>query len=329
MLKSFKSLFGPQPQESTQTEQTEKPSWLGQLIQNLPFQTASDDSKEPALSGMALEDAYEALEDALIKADLGVDLALQLVDDIRKAGPNPTQAQLKDRLAQQLKTILQPIADKTQLTFDPNALNIHFMVGVNGVGKTTMIGKLAYAYQQQGYRVLIAAGDTFRAAAVEQLQVWAERANVDFISLEEGKGNAAAVVFDALQRVKAAKAEGNPYNVLLIDTAGRLQNKFNLMEELKNLKDVIEKEAPLGYTIERLLVLDATTGQNALQQVKLFQDAVDLSGLVLTKYDGSAKGGILYAIVREFAIPIKLLGTGEKITDWDVFSVDAALRKLV
>ncbi len=195
-------------------------------------------------------------------------------------------------------------------------LNIILMVGVNGVGKTTSIGKLAYLLKQQGHKVILGAGDTFRAAAAEQLKVWGDRVGVDVISHQEG-ADPAAVVFDAIAAAKSRKCD-----VLIVDTAGRLQNKANLMNELSKMRKVIDREAP-GCLREVLLVLDATTGQNAISQAKIFGDATGVTGVILTKLDGTAKGGVVIGIRSEFDLPVKLIGTGEAIDNMEFFDAKA------
>jgi fused signal recognition particle receptor len=201
------------------------------------------------------------------------------------------------------------------------------VVGVNGSGKTTFIGKLAYQFRQQGHRVLIGAGDTFRAAAEDQLAVWAERAGAEIIRADEaasGGADPAAVIFDTLKR---ARDEG--VEVVLLDTAGRLQNKFNLMEEMKKIRRIIDRERPEDSVLEALLVLDATTGQNALKQAKAFQETVDLTGVVLTKLDSSAKGGVVLAVAKEYRLPVKMVGVGEGIEDLQPFETDAFIDGLL
>ena len=201
------------------------------------------------------------------------------------------------------------------LNIQENELTVILFVGVNGVGKTTTIGKLAYQFKSEGKKVVMAAGDTFRAGAIEQLEVWGERVGVDVIKQASGS-DPAAVMFDAVQAAKARKAD-----ILLCDTAGRLQNKVNLMKELEKVKRVIEREIP-GAPHEVLLVLDATTGQNALIQAKTFKEATNVSGIVLTKLDGTAKGGIVLAIRNELKIPVKFVGLGEKMDDLQVFDAE-------
>ena len=201
-----------------------------------------------------------------------------------------------------------------------DGLNILFITGVNGVGKTTLIGKLAYQFKQGGKKVLVAAADTFRAAAEEQLDIWSKRAGADIV--RKDKGDPAAVVYEAID-----KAKNENYDILLVDTAGRLQNKFNLMEELSKIKSVIDKKAPEALR-ECILVLDANTGQNGLQQAKVFTEAVNLTSVALTKLDGSAKGAIVLAIAKELKLPVKLIGVGEKMEDLKEFIPDDFINAL-
>ena len=206
------------------------------------------------------------------------------------------------------------------MNFSDNSLNIYFISGVNGVGKTTLIAKLAYKFKQEGKKVLIAAGDTFRAAAEEQLNIWSNRAGADIVRRD--KADPASVVYEAIQK---AKSEG--YDVILVDTAGRLQNKFNLMEELAKIKGVIDKNSPDALR-ECMLVLDANTGQNGLQQAKIFLDAVNVTSVALTKLDGSAKGAIVLAIAKELKLPVKLIGVGEKMEDLKSFNPEDFINAL-
>ena len=257
--------------------------------------------EEAEFSEFVLDD----MEDLLIRADLGVNYASELVDKLRnqdKIKPSDVKNYLKSEFLSTLSA-----AGDTKLNYKENDLNIYFISGVNGVGKTTLIGKLAYRFKLEGKKVLIAAGDTFRAAAEEQLDIWSKRAGADIVRRD--KADPASVVFEAIQ-----KAKSENYDVILVDTAGRLQNKFNLMEELSKIKAVIDKNASdsLG---ECILVLDANTGQNGLQQAKIFQEAINLTSVALTKLDGSAKGAIALAIAKDLKLPIKLIGVGEKMTD--------------
>lgn len=263
------------------------------------------------------EELFEELEEALITADLGAATSMEIIERLREAASDKhivDSAKLKGELKQILKDILHEGSD--------SKLDIHglpaviMVIGVNGVGKTTTIGKLANYYKSKGKNVMIAAADTFRAAATEQLEIWAQRADVRIIKQQEG-ADPAAVVYDAISACK-----GKYVDVLLCDTAGRLHNKKNLMEELKKMYRILDKELPLSGK-EILLVLDATTGQNAVQQAKEFKEAADISGIVLTKLDGTAKGGIVFAIKNEYDIPVKLVGVGEGIDDIEEFDADA------
>ena len=263
-------------------------------------------SQEEEFSQFVLDD----MEDMLISADLGVNYASELVDKLRnqtKVKPSEVKNYLKQEF---LKTLNE--AGDNNINYVDDALNIYFICGVNGVGKTTLIGKLAYKFKNEGKKVLIAAGDTFRAAAEEQLDIWSKRAGADIIRRD--KADPASVVFEAID-----KAQKEQFDVILVDTAGRLQNKFNLMEELKKIKSVIDKKAPDALR-ECMLVLDANTGQNGLQQAKVFMEAVNLTPVALTKLDGSAKGAIVLAVAKEMKLPVKLIGVGEKMEDLKSFS---------
>lgn len=275
---------------------------------------ANVDSADENYSEFALDD----IEDTLISADLGVDYAVELVDNLRnKKNAKPTE--LKDYLKNEFKkTLLE--AGQTELNYKDGELNIYFITGVNGAGKTTLIAKMAYQFKQEGKKVLIAAGDTFRAAAEEQLNIWSNRAGADIVRRD--KADPASVVYEAIQKAKNEK-----YDVILVDTAGRLQNKFNLMEELKKIKTVIDKQAPEALR-ESILVIDANTGQNGLQQAKVFSESVNLTCVALTKLDGSAKGAIIIAIAKEMKLPVKLVGVGEKMEDLKAFIPDDFIEAL-
>ncbi len=259
------------------------------------------------------EDFFEELEEVLIASDVGVNTVMDLVDELRMEAKRQNikdTIQLKDVISEKLVEIYQGDEDEQpqKLKMNDDGLTIYLFVGVNGVGKTTSIGKLAYKLKQEGKKVVMAAGDTFRAGAIEQLQVWGERTGVEVIRHNAGS-DPAAVIYDG---IKAAQARGA--DVLLCDTAGRLQNKVNLMNELNKVHRVIEREVP-GAPHEVLLVLDATTGQNALAQAKTFQETANVSGIVLSKLDGTAKGGIVLAIRNEMKIPVKFVGLGEQMED--------------
>lgn len=267
------------------------------------------------------DDLYEELEEILITSDIGVNTTEAIIeklkeDVIKKHIFNPTDLKqcLIDNIAEQMKVC------ETDYEFE-NKKSVVLVIGVNGVGKTTSIGKLASKYKQEGKKVVMAAADTFRAAAVEQLAEWANRAQVDIIKGIEGQ-DPASVVYDGVCSAKAKNAD-----ILLVDTAGRLHNKKNLMEELKKIDRIIDREYPDAYR-ETLVVLDATTGQNALQQAKEFNEAAKISGIILTKLDGSAKGGIAIAIQSEMKIPVKYVGVGESIDDLQKFDADSFVRAL-
>lgn len=264
------------------------------------------------------EFAIDDTEELLIKADLGVNTAAEITDKIREKHSRIKPSEIREFLKNEFDEILKSAGSEALKTKD--GLNIFLITGVNGAGKTTLIAKLAYQFKQEGKKVLVAAGDTFRAAAEEQLNIWSERAGADIVR-KDGI-DAAAVVFDAIK-----KAQSENYDVLLIDTAGRLQNKHNLMEELGKIAVVINKLAPNDF-VESLLVIDANTGQNGLQQAKIFKEAANLTGIALTKLDGSAKGGIIIAIEKELKLPVKLIGVGEKITDLKYFNAQDFTRAL-
>lgn len=279
---------------------------VSNTAQNLVDNVLSNvDTTDEQYSEFALDD----IEDTLISADLGVNYAAELVDNLR-AKKTAKPSELKDYLKEEFKKTLSD-AGSTELNYKDGELNIYFIAGVNGAGKTTLIAKMAYRFKQEGKKVLIAAGDTFRAAAEEQLNIWSERAGADIVRRD--KADPASVVYEAIQKAKVEN-----YDVILIDTAGRLQNKFNLMEELKKIKTVIDKQAPNALR-ESILVIDANTGQNGLQQAKIFAQAVNLTSVALTKLDGSAKGAIIIAIAKEMNLPVKLVGVGEKMEDLKAF----------
>ncbi|HIW37813.1 MAG TPA: signal recognition particle-docking protein FtsY [Candidatus Jeotgalicoccus stercoravium] len=265
------------------------------------------------------EDFFEALEEVLISADVGFNTVLELTEELRREAQlkNITEtSDLRETIVEKMVEIYERNGEKSQeMNIQDNDLTVVLMVGVNGVGKTTSIGKLAYKYTQEGKKVMLAAGDTFRAGAINQLQVWGDRVGVDVIKQAEGS-DPAAVMFDA---VNAAKKRGA--DILFCDTAGRLQNKGNLMNELGKIKKVIQKVVPEAPH-EVLLVLDATTGQNALSQAKAFKEVTDVSGIILSKLDGTAKGGIVLAIKNELGIPVKFVGLGEKLDDLQPFDAE-------
>ena len=259
------------------------------------------------------DDLYEELEEALIAGDVGVETALEITERLRnraKADKIRYAADLKEALAEEIADLLG--SEPEPLNLVRGELNIILVVGVNGVGKTTSIGKIANLLKKDNYKVILGAADTFRAAASDQLKIWGERVGVDVIAHQEG-ADPAAVVFDAIAAAKNRKAE-----VLIIDTAGRLQNKANLMNELSKIRKVIDREAN-GALKEVLLVLDATTGQNALSQAKTFGEATGITGVVLTKLDGTAKGGVVLGIKSQYDLPVKFIGIGEQVDNLQVF----------
>jgi fused signal recognition particle receptor len=267
------------------------------------------------------DELLDELEEVLITADIGIQRTVEIMESLKA---NVAKQEIKDSndvynmLKEELTKALRGSETSLNLQRD---LTVILVVGVNGVGKTTTIGKLGLYLKEKGSKVIFAAGDTFRAAAIDQLKIWGERNDIDVVYHHEGS-DPAAVVFDALQAAKARKCD-----VLIIDTAGRLHTKANLMEELKKIKRVVEKEIS-GAPHEVLLVLDATTGQNALAQAKTFNEAVNLTGIVLTKLDGTAKGGIAIGINSELGIPIKFIGIGEKVSDLQEFHPDAFISAI-
>ena len=268
------------------------------------------------------EEFFEAMEETLILGDLGVTVATDAVEQLRAAIKREhlqTEDEVKDALRQILAEMLQVGDTALDLSTKPSVV---MMIGVNGVGKTTTIGKLGHRLRQEGKKVLFCASDTFRAAAADQLEIWAGRAGAEIVRQSEGS-DPGAVLFDAMQ---AAKARGT--DVVLVDTAGRLHNKQNLMNELAKLRKIVDREAPEAAK-ETLMILDATTGQNGLIQAKQFKETAGLTGIVLTKLDGTAKGGIVVAIARELQVPVKYIGVGEGIDDLKPFDAEEYVRELV
>lgn len=281
---------------------------------NLVTNVVNNIAEEEEFSEFVLDD----MEDLLISADLGVNYAGELVDKLRnqdKIKPSVVKQYLKDEFEKVLNE-----AGSTVLNYKDRELNTYFICGVNGVGKTTLIGKLAYSFKQQGKKVMVAAADTFRAAAEEQLDIWSKRAGAEIIRRD--KADPASVVYEAIQKAKTEN-----FDVLLIDTAGRLQNKFNLMEELTKIKTVLDKNAPETLR-ETILVLDANTGQNGISQAKIFTEAVNLTSVALTKLDGSAKGAIILSIAKDLKLPVKLVGIGEKMEDLKDFNTKDFINAL-
>lgn len=299
-------------------------SWLERLKKGLT-KTSSKLTQNviAAVDGRKLDqEAIEQLEDALIMADMGPSVAAQLIgslDDMR--GKTVSDAEVRERISEEVTRILERVAEPIDLSHNKKPFVI-LVIGVNGTGKTTTIGKLASALKNSGEKVMIAAGDTFRAAAVEQLQIWGERAGVPVVTQDNGS-DAASLAFEAIQ-----KAQDENIDVLLIDTAGRLHNKSNLMDELKKIVRVIKKIDP-SAPHETLLTLDATTGQNALSQVKVFGEMANVTGLALTKLDGTAKGGVVISLAKAYDIPVRLIGVGEGQEDMQPFQPREFARGLL
>ena len=268
------------------------------------------------------EDLLEELEEILIMSDVGVETSTKIIGNLRnriKREKIEDSEAVKQALREEIKQIFDELDNSLHLETTPSVI---LVVGVNGVGKTTSIGKMANRLKKDGKKVVIAAADTFRAAAVEQLEIWANRAESDIVKREEGV-DPASVVFDAIKVAKEKNAD-----VLICDTAGRLHNKKYLMDELIKIKKVIDKELP-NASKEILMVLDATTGQNAISQVKAFKETVDITGLVLTKLDGTAKGGVVIGIANENKMPVKFIGIGEQIDDMEIFNSDDFVKALI
>ncbi len=268
------------------------------------------------------EELLEELEEALIMSDVGVETSTKIISNLRdriKKEKIEDEEGVKKALRNEIQQVLDEVDNSLHLTTKPSVI---LVVGVNGVGKTTSIGKIANRLKQDGKKVVIAAADTFRAAAVEQLEIWANRADCKLVKKEEG-ADPASVVYDAIQITRNENAD-----VLICDTAGRLHNKKYLMDELIKIKKVIDKELP-DSAKEVLMVLDATTGQNAIQQVKAFKETVDINGIILTKLDGTAKGGVVVGIVAENKMPVKFVGVGEKIDDMEIFNSEDFVKALI
>ena len=303
---------------------SEKKGFFGKLVAGL------QKTRDNIISGMdsifsgfsAIDDEfYEEIEETLIMGDLGIQTTMSIVEDLRK---KVKEQGIKDP-AECKELLMESIRDQMDLGENAyeyeNRQSVLLIIGVNGVGKTTSVGKLAGQLKDDGKKVLLAAADTFRAAAIEQLTEWANRAGVDIIAQQEGS-DPAAVVYDAVAAAKSRRAD-----ILICDTAGRLHNKKNLMEELKKINRIIDKEFPEAYR-ETLVVLDGTTGQNALSQARQFMEVADITGIILTKLDGTAKGGIAVAIQSELGIPVKYVGVGEKIDDLQKFNAEEFVNAL-
>lgn len=300
-------------------------SWLKKLTEGLKKTSSSAKSK---LSGIFIgkkidADTMESLEEALISSDLGVSASQKIVKEFEKnySGKTSDQEELLEALSKSISNILQPL-EKELIVSDDYHPHIMMLVGVNGSGKTTTAGKLAKRFSQQGKKVILVAADTFRAAAIEQLKGWAEKTSVELISAERG-ADPAALVYQSIEKARIQKTD-----LILIDTAGRLQNRIELMEELAKIVRVIKKLEPEAPH-DSLIVLDGTVGQNALSQLKAFLDVAAITGLIMTKLDGSARGGVLVALAEEFGLPIHLIGVGETAEDLQDFNAMAYSRALL
>jgi fused signal recognition particle receptor len=270
------------------------------------------------------EQSLEEMEESLLTADVGVKSTQKLMTTLRELSPTGTEDLMQDMSSQLQQAMVTMLQDSTAAPkIQPLSVRpwIVLFLGVNGVGKTTTIGKLAAQYKTAGKKVLLVAGDTFRAAAIEQLEIWGRRAGVEMIKHRSGS-DPSAVVYDGMQAAKSRDID-----VLLIDTAGRLHTKVHLVEELKKIRRVIAREQP-GAPHETLLVLDATTGQNGLQQAKIFKDATDIDGIVLTKLDGTAKGGVIISIQEELGVPVRYIGVGEDVDDLQPFEAERFVQAL-
>ena len=300
-------------------------SWLKRLTDGLKKTSASATSQLKGIfTGKKINaDTMESLEEALISADLGVAASSKIVQELAKKydGKSGDQDELLDALAVAISNILKPL-QKQLLVSDTYHPHIMMLVGVNGSGKTTTAGKLARRFSQQGKKVVLVAADTFRAAAIEQLKGWAERSSVDILSAERG-ADPAALVYQSIEKARQQKAD-----LILIDTAGRLQNRTELMEELAKIVRVIKKIVPEAPH-DSLIVLDGTVGQNSISQLKAFQDVSAITGIIMTKLDGSARGGALVALAEEFELPIHLIGVGETAEDLQDFNANAYARALL
>ena len=300
-------------------------SWLKKLTEGLKKTSSSAKSK---LSGIFVgkkidADTMESLEEALISSDLGVSASQKIVKEFEKnySGKTSDQEELLEALSKSISNILEPL-EKELIVSDDHHPHIMMLVGVNGSGKTTTAGKLAKRFSQQGKKVILVAADTFRAAAIEQLKGWAEKTSVELISAERG-ADPAALVYQSIEKARIQKTD-----LILIDTAGRLQNRIELMEELAKIVRVIKKLEPEAPH-DSLIVLDGTVGQNALSQLKAFLDVAAITGLIMTKLDGSARGGVLVALAEEFGLPIHLIGVGETAEDLQDFNAIAYSRALL
>ena len=268
------------------------------------------------------EEFLDELEEVLIMSDIGMDTSIKIISNLRER-IKKEKIQDEEEVKQALREEMQKILDVTDINLHLNTKpSVILVIGVNGVGKTTSIGKMANRLAKDGKKVMVAAADTFRAAAVEQLEIWAKRAGADMVKREEGV-DPASVVYDAIKKTKESRAD-----ILIVDTAGRLHNKKYLMDELNKIQKVINKEMP-DADKEVLLVIDGTTGQNAISQVKAFKQEADITGIVLTKLDGTAKGGVVIGIVEENKIPVKFIGVGEQIDDMEIFNSEDFVKAII
>jgi fused signal recognition particle receptor len=315
--RSWAELFGEDAQPSEEEEEDDRKGWLGRLRESLAGSRRA--LTQDLFFNPADEQSWERVEEALIQADVGVPATVEVVRRLEQREPG-SEGELLQGLEEVLAELFPAEGDgRLAVSQAPSVL---LVVGVNGTGKTTTIGKLAHRLREHGHSVVVGAADTFRAAADEQLEIWAQRAGADFVGAERG-ADPAAVAYDAIQ---AAEARGR--DVVIVDTAGRLHTQTNLMEELAKIRRVIASRLA-GAPHETLLVVDATTGQNGLQQARLFNEAVQVSGVALTKLDGSAKGGIAVAIAHELGLPVKLVGVGESLEDLQPFDAREFARALV
>lgn len=300
-------------------------SWLKKLTDGLKkTSTSASSALSGIFSGKKINvDTMESLEEALISVDLGVSASQKIVQELSKKyqGKSGDQDELLQALAKSIQEILEPFEKQLEIS-ENNVPHIIMLVGVNGSGKTTTAGKLARRFSQEGKKVILVAADTFRAAAIEQLQGWAEKTSVDLMSADRG-ADPAALIYKSIENARSRKAD-----LILIDTAGRLQNRKELMEELAKIVRVIKKLEPEAPH-DSLIVLDGTVGQNALSQLRAFQETSAITGLIMTKLDGSARGGVLVALAEEFSLPIHLIGVGEKAEDLQDFNAKAYARALI
>lgn len=308
MMGLFQKLFAKKPKnERYQLGLHKTKENLGNLKEILAKSKAID------------HELFDALEDLFIQADIGIDTVIYFINELKKEVQNKNISDPKDLaeiiVDKMFEIYLKGEIVQTDLNYEDSELNVYLFVGVNGVGKTTSIGKLAKQMKNEGKKVMMVAGDTFRAGAIDQLKIWADRSQTYCFTKEAGS-DPSSVIYDALEIAKKEK-----YDVVLCDTAGRLQTKVNLMAELSKMKRVIEKSAPNALK-ETLLVIDATTGQNGMRQAEVFKEATEVSGIILTKLDGTAKGGIVLAIRHQYNLPIKYVGLGEKIDDLVMFDIE-------